>query len=41
MKDGNGYLYYNDESTYDGEFKDDLPNGVGKKTFKDGSLYVG
>lgn len=36
-----GLLKYADGTTYEGEFLNDLPSGYGKKTYLDGSFYVG
>ncbi len=38
-KEGSGQLRYADGSIYNGEFKDDMPNGFGKKVLSDGSWY--
>ncbi len=44
-KEGYGILYHDFENStmdrYEGEFKDDIPDGYGIIYFKDGSLYNG
>lgn len=40
-KEGRGILYGEDQSKYIGEFQNDLPNGIGRLLFNDGSYYEG
>jgi len=39
VKEGMGMLIYADKSQYEGEFREDVPKGVGRKSFPDGSVY--
>jgi len=41
IREGEGSLELSDKTLYKGEFKKDLPNGKGIKTFPDGSEYTG
>lgn len=41
LKEGEGILTYSDGTIVEGEFKADLPNGLGRKIFPDSSYYSG
>jgi len=39
--DGDGHIWYSDNSVFDGEFRDGMKNGTGTMRFNDGSTYIG
>lgn len=41
MKNGRGKQLNRDRSVFEGYFKSDLPNGIGRQIFSNGEVYEG